>query len=138
MEYSRKSKERLSTVEPILQEIFIEALGLGIVDITIIEGERDQGDQDKAFYQGNSGVLWPNSKHNVTKEFPRSRAVDAAPYIDGKVSYDYNHCCVLAGIILAMAADKGVKVRWGGAWKGDIGMIGKQKLNDLLHFELVG
>jgi len=129
--YSETSKERLSTCCPELQIVFNEAIK--IFDITIAEGHRDKERQNKLFAQGLSKLEFPNGKHN---KIP-SDAVDAYPYVKNKgVSYCANECSYLAGIIIAIGASKGYKIRWGGRW-GSEDEISTTKFKDMGHFEIV-
>lgn len=67
--------------------------------------------------------------------FP-SKAIDVAPYVNGKASYDYRHCCFFAGVVLAIAGMLKIKVRWGGNWDMDEEVMTDQDFQDLVHFEL--
>jgi len=131
--YGKTSKSKLNVVCTDLCAIMYDALDTGIMDISIIEGHRDKAQQNRYFDIGKSKVRYPDGKHNKAP----SEAVDAVPYINGKISWNKLHCCVLAGIILACAAKRGIKVRWGGCWSGDFENVGGQSLNDYVHFELV-
>ena len=135
MEFSfgKTSRMNLYTVHPDLEIVMEDALDVGIIDISIIEGHRGKEKQNKYFDLGKSKVKWQNGKHN---KIPSS-AVDAAPYINGKVSWNKMHCCVLAGIILTCAVKRGIKIRWGGNWDMDSEPITDQDFQDLVHYELV-
>jgi peptidoglycan L-alanyl-D-glutamate endopeptidase CwlK len=126
--FSQKSRELLAGCDLKLQEICCRAIE--IIDFTIITGYRNKEDQDKAFQEGKSEEIYPNSKHNI---YP-SRAVDIAPY-----PVDWNDSArfyFLAGIIMGLAYSKGIKLRWGGNWKNDFDLK-NNKSNDLGHFELI-
>jgi peptidoglycan LD-endopeptidase CwlK len=128
------SQQRLDTAHFDLQNIAREALAVGLIDFAITEGHRDYETQNKYYEQGKSKVKFPNSKHNTKP----AMAIDAVPYVNGKLSYNYNHCCFLAGIILALAKKKGKNVRWGGNWDMDGEPVTDQSFQDLVHFELTG
>jgi len=131
--FSTNSKIKLNSCHFDLQVIINEALAYGIMDISVIEGHRNKEKQDRYFSLGQSKVKWPNSKHNKTQ----SDAVDVAPFVNGKISWNRLHCCVLAGIILASAERQGAKIRWGGNWDMDGEPITDQAFQDLVHFERV-
>ena len=135
--YGSTSEKRKSTCDPRLRLILDVALSMGLVDISIIEGERSMLDQNRSFDEGKSKVQWPNSKHNVVRPNMQSLAFDAGPYINGKISYDHKHCCFLAGILIAVGKTFGIKIRWGGCWSGNPEDIGNQRFEDLLHYEIV-
>lgn len=134
--YGRRSIERLNTIHPILRQILINVLNFGIMDISILYGARGKEDQNNLFEKGLSKLKWPESKHNIKDHWDKASAVDAAPFINGKASYNYNHCCYLAGLVMGEAKRMGVHVRWGGDWDEDGEAITDQTFNDLLHFEL--
>lgn len=88
--------------------------------LVVLCGHRGQADQDAAFAAGTSKLKWPRGKHN---KMP-SLAVDVAPE-----PIDWNNVAAfekLAKHMLEIAAEEGVDIVWGGAWK----------MRDLVHFEL--
>ena len=131
--FGKTSQGKLCTVHLDLEIIMEDALDTGIMDFSIIEGHRGRAEQNRYYILGKSKVKFPDGKHNKKP----SQAVDAAPFINGKVSWNKLHCCVLAGIILACAAKRGIKIRWGGNWDMDSEPITDQNFQDLVHYELV-
>ena len=134
-QYSRTSRARLETCDPRLQQVFDRVLELGLFDVTILEGHRNEGDQNRFFAEGKSKLKWPEGKHNTKP----SKAVDAAPYFaDGrKIPWDDTGTWdVFGGVVLATAASLGIKLRWGGDWDGDF-THKDQSFHDKPHFELV-
>ena len=134
MYFGERSKKSLSTVTYNLYVIATEALSAGIMDFTVIEGFRPKFKQDEYYYghPQRSKVPWPKSKHNIQ---PLAKAMDLVPYINGKLSWNKIHCCVLAGIVLTCAKKLGIKIRWGGNWDMDLEPVTDQEFNDLVHFE---
>ena len=131
--FGKRSEANLETAALPLQHLMRQALAINLIDFSITEGFRPRFKQDEYFAAGKSKVRWPNSKHNIQ---PYSEAVDAVPYVRGKLSYNYYHCCFLAGVILALSKKISVPVRWGGNWDMDLEPITDQDFNDLVHFEL--
>ncbi|MFW6272632.1 MAG: M15 family peptidase [bacterium] len=131
--FGRTSKRRLITCDPRLQILF--SIVCDSFDCTIIEGRRDKETQDKYFREGKSKLQWPHSKHNVLESNMPSKAVDVAPYIDGKISWKTNQCYYFAGYVIKTAETLGIKIRWGGDWDSDRN-VNDQSFNDLVHFEL--
>jgi len=131
MPYSKVSQTELSTCHPKLQEIFTVVDELGF-ECTIVEGHRGKEAQDFYFQSGKSKVQWPDGEHNATP----SNAVDAAPYINGKASWNKYHCIYFAGAVLAIAAMLSIKIRWGGNWDIDAEVVTDQDFQDLVHFEI--
>jgi peptidoglycan L-alanyl-D-glutamate endopeptidase CwlK len=125
--FSRKSKKRLDTCHPKLQELFNEVVKH--FDCTIIEGSRGKERQDKAYADGKSKVKYPNGKHN---QFP-SVAVDVAPYPIDWSDRDRFH--YFGGFVLGVAKQKGLNIRWGGDWNQDT-QTKDNKFDDLVHFEI--
>ncbi len=152
--FSAKSRAILDTVEPRLRSVYEKAIQY--FDIVILEGRRDRATQDRYYAEGRSKTPWPKSRHNA--EPPAlSKAVDAGlypiewpdesfipglpPEIRQKV-LAYGRAMqrwgFFGGIISAIAAMLGVKIRWGGDWDSDGDMsIKDNNFNDLPHTETV-
>ena len=140
--YSKASLDKLKTCTIFMKNIFMAALD--IMDITILEGHRDEESQNKAFEEGRSKLRWPLGKHN---KLP-SRAVDAAPWPipkdwgapgpDGKWTEEQMKerakFYFMAGVIKGLAYANHGNIRWGGDWDGDISFT-DQTFDDLVHFE---
>lgn len=132
-------------------------------DHTIIYGKRSEKEQNQLYKQGrrfDGGVWvidnymeivtykqWPDSKHNVKSHEDLSIAVDAAPYINGRMvngskREDEAQIYHFAGFVLGVAkrlkaeGKMSLDVRWGGDWDMDDN-VNDQTFNDLFHFELV-
>ena len=132
--FSQESFSKLSTCHLDLQAVFFEVIHT--IDCTILEGHRNQQDQDKAYADGKSKLQWPHGKHNSTP----SLAVDVAPY---PVNFkDTQRFFYFAGFVKGVA--EGLKIqgkithniRWGGDWNSD-NKFDDNKFNDFVHFELI-
>jgi len=134
--YGKTSQARLATVDQRLASIFTQALALGLIDISVTQGARGKEEQNKCFLEKKSKCEWPDSKHNCEND-KKSLAIDAAPYVNGKISYDHRHCCFLAGVIRTVATGIGHKIRWGGNWDMDGEPMTDQDFQDLLHYEII-
>ncbi len=118
--YSQRSKDRLATCHPDLQEIF--NFVIQYYDITILCGHRGEVEQTTAYEAGNSHLPWPMSKHNREP----SHAVDVAPYpIDWENIAEFKKLHELVEVV-AHAFD--IRLRWGGDWVS---------LRDYPHYEVV-
>lgn len=137
LKFGRRSRERLATVDILLQQVFEESLSLDLIDMSVVQGRRSKADQDAYFATEKSKVRWPNSKHNVRHPYALARAVDVAPYVNGAISWKKEHCIYMAGIVLATAKALGIGIRWGGNWDMDHEPITDQDFQDLVHFELI-
>lgn len=131
--FSQKSISKLHGLTYKLQEVARETLRLGIMDFSIVCGFRGEAEQNEFFKKGKSKVQWPDSRHNRWK----AEAMDLVPWVAGRSSYNKQHCCVLAGLVLAMAKLKRINLRWGGNWDMDSEPITDQDFQDLVHFEEV-
>lgn len=133
--FSDESFSKLSTCHRDLQVLFFEVVKF--FDCTVLEGFRNQVDQEKAFAAGNTRLHYPDGNHNKNP----SLAVDVAPY---PVDWSNTKLFIwFAGYVMGIAQklkDEGKmehSIRWGGAWDG-LGKINTTgQLNDLVHFELL-
>lgn len=134
--YSETSKERLKTCHRDLQTIFVNVLQ--DFDHTIVCGHRGEEDQNKAFAENKSKVQFPNSKHNRVPSW----AVDAAPYIEGKINWQRDELCFFAGYVKSRADQLykiGVishRLRVGADFSGD-NDVTDERFRDEPHFELM-
>ena len=126
--FGSRSINRLKTCDQKLQELFYEVVKH--FDCSIIEGNRGEERQNKAYADGKSKVKYPNGKHN---KFP-SVAVDVAPYPIDWSDRDRFH--YFGGFVLGVAKQMGLKVRWGGDWDMDT-QTKDNKFDDLVHFEII-
>tara|TARA_R110002126_G_scaffold88551_1_gene212137 strand:- start:1396 stop:1788 length:393 start_codon:yes stop_codon:yes gene_type:complete len=125
--FGKRSIGRLQTCDQKLQELFYEVVKH--FDCSIIEGNRGEERQNKAYADGKSKVKYPNGKHN---KFP-SVAVDVAPYPIDWSDRDRFH--YFGGFVLGVAKQMGMNIRWGGDWNQDT-ETKDNKFDDLVHFEI--
>jgi hypothetical protein len=126
--FSQKSLDELATCDRRLQVIMDEAIQH--IDVAVICGNRGEEAQNKAFADGKTKLKWPESKHNSKP----SKAMDVVPNpVDWN---DLKRFIYMAGIIMGIAACKGIKLRWGGDWNSN-DLLSDEKFPDLAHFELV-
>jgi hypothetical protein len=146
--YGKSSLGRLNTVHVDLQTIFIEVANF--YNTSILCGERDMIEQNKAVSEGKSFASYPQSNHNVKlPERPIAIALDAGPYIKeirnvpwfkkqayGMTTRELNTSRKLiglwyefAGCVKTIALQKKISVRWGGNFKN---------IFDAPHWELYG
>lgn len=107
--FSVKSASKLDTCVLPLQELFNEVVKAW--DCTVLEGNRGEAAQDKAFLEGRSKVKFPDSNHNTNP----SKAVDIVPYpIDWENLQRFKD---FANFVKGVAHGRGISVRWGGDFK---------------------
>ena len=133
--FSHESFSKLATCHMDLQVLFYEVIKY--FDCTILQGHRNQVDQEAAFAAGKTKLHYPYGNHN---KIP-SMAVDVAPY---PLNFnDTRLLCWFGGYVLGIAQklkDEGkmsYSVRWGGSWEGLGKLDDGEQLNDLDHFELI-
>jgi len=135
--FGRASRQRLETVHPLLRQIIKNVLKMQVMDMTVMYGVREKEAQNEMFKKGLSKKQWPNSKHNILKDWHKSLAADVGPFINGKISRIYTQCSYLAGYMMGEAYNIGVKMRWGGDWDMDGEAITDQDFQDLYHYEII-
>lgn len=104
-----RSKERLKGVHPHLVAVIERAIELTDIDFTVLEGLRTVERQRKLYAKGATKTM--NSRHLT------GHAVDIAPYVDGKVSWDWPLYYRLEKFVKQAAKELGYKVEWGGDWR---------------------
>lgn len=127
IKFSPTSRRNLDECHADLRRLFEEVLE--IHDCAITTGFRSQQQQNIEFESGRSKLKYPESKHNRRP----SLAVDAVPV---PINWnDREKFYYFAGIVKGVAAQLGIKIRWGGDWDGD-NDLHDQTFFDLVHFEL--
>jgi peptidoglycan L-alanyl-D-glutamate endopeptidase CwlK len=104
-----RSLSRLEGVHPDLVRVVKQAAAISNLDFTVLEGLRTLDRQRKLVAEGASKTM--KSRHLT------GHAVDLAPLIDGKVSWDWPIYYRLAKIVKSAAADEKVPLQWGGDWR---------------------
>lgn len=105
----KNSLARLEGVDPGLVRVVNRAIEITDIDFTVLEGLRTKERQAELFRLGASRTL--NSRHLT------GHAVDLAPLVSGRVSWDWPLYHRLAVFIKAAAKEVDVPVEWGGDWK---------------------
>lgn len=85
----------------------VEVLGVTVV-VPEDGGVRTPARQKQLFIKGVTKTL--NSRH-IT-----GHAMDIAPLVDGKVSWDWKHYYPLAAKVKEAARRLGIGIEWGGDW----------------------
>ena len=115
---SRRSLSRLKGVHPDLVAVVERAIKITQVDFAVIQGVRTYAEQRKLVRSGASKTM--NSRHlpKVPKEGGEavSHAVDIAPYIDGKIRWDWPPFYPMAEAMKQASKELGIPLEWGGDW----------------------
>lgn len=104
-----RDRKRLEGVDPRLVAVLERAAETSPVPFIVLEGRRTEKRQRQLVAAGASKTL--RSKHLLGK------AVDVAPLLHGRVSWDWPLYHELAPHMKKAAADLQVAIRWGGDWK---------------------
>jgi peptidoglycan L-alanyl-D-glutamate endopeptidase CwlK len=99
----------LEGVHPDLVKVMKRAIEISDLDFTVLEGLRTLATQKRYLAQGATRTL--RSRHLT------GHAVDIAPWIGGKVRWDWPLYYRLEKIVKQAAKDVGVIVEWGGDWR---------------------
>ena len=105
----QRSLSRLEGVHPDLIRVVKKAAALSDLDFAVLEGLRTPERQKQLMQQGATRTL--NSRH-IT-----GHAVDLAPMLNGKVSWDWPLYHRLAEYVRSASVSENVPIRWGGTWK---------------------
>ena len=145
MKFSKTSAARLDTCTAYIKEVFTEAIKISKIDFGVAQGERTVEQQRQYFNEGKSKVnpdaytpeeLPLKGKHITNGIYTKAGAVDIYAYLPGTgASWDKSHLCYIAGLVMAIDAQKENRLRWGGNWDGDGVIINDQGFQDLPHFE---
>lgn len=104
-----RSLARLEGVHPDLVRVVKRAAAMSDLDFTVLEGLRTLDRQRQLFAQKATKTM--NSRHLS------GHAVDLAPMLDGKVSWDWPLYHRLAKTVKAAAVAEKVPITWGGDWR---------------------
>lgn len=105
----KRSLKNLRGVHPDLKKVVQLAIRLTKQDFTVLEGVRSESRQRYLYKTGKSKTL--NSRHLT------GHAVDIAPWVDGKVSWDWDHYWALEAAMKEASQRLGIPIEWGGDWK---------------------
>lgn len=118
------SLSRLKGVHPDLVKVVKRAIELTPIDFTVLEGLRTKERQAALVAKGASKTM--NSYH-IT-----GHAVDIAPLVDGKVTWDWKYYFPMAEAVRQAAKELNVRVKWGGSWtylNDAVGALGQSMLS---------
>ncbi len=107
--FGPRSKQRLIGVHPHLVRVMELAISKSPIDFSILEGMRTYATQKKYFAAGATRTM--KSRHLT------GHAVDIAPYVGGKIRWDWPLYFQIAPIVKASASELGIPIEWGGNWK---------------------
>lgn len=109
--FGRASEARLVGVHADLVRVVRRALTLSEVDFSVVEGRRTVARQRELVAAGASQTM--DSRHLT------GHAVDLAPFVAGRLRWDWPLVFKVADAVLQAAHLEHVPIRWGGAWDWD-------------------
>lgn len=107
--FSQRSLDHLNGVHPALVTVMKRAIQLSPVDFAIIDGLRSVEEQRELFKKGATTTM--NSRHLT------GHAVDVAPFVNGRLRWDWPLFHVIAKAVKDAAFEDNIKIVWGGDWK---------------------
>ena len=130
--FGSSSERQIATLHPDLQKVLREAIKY--FDFTVLEGYRNEADQNAAYAKGFSKVRYPNGKHNKKP----SLAVDCAPH---PIDWSSNQKAIerfllMHGVFMVVAQQLGVKLRHGIDWNMNGDTRDEGGFRDYPHIEL--
>ena len=121
------SAKRLKNAHPLLQKLMNEAIKK--TSFMILDSQRGRAAQELAFKQKRTKVHFGNSAHNWSPAI----ALDVVPLpVDWKNTKAF---VALSEVILPLAKELGIPVRWGGDWNMN-GKTSDESFVDMPHYEL--
>jgi peptidoglycan L-alanyl-D-glutamate endopeptidase CwlK len=111
---TQRDYTRLKGLHPDLVRVVQRAEAMTDLQFMVLEGLRTIERQRELFKQKATKTL--NSRHIKAKN-GYGHAVDLAPMLNGKVSWDWPLYHRLAKIIKAAAKAEKVAIEWGGDWR---------------------
>lgn len=129
-----RSLLNLRGVHPDLVRVVKRAISISDIDFTVIEGLRTPARQKELVTKGASKIM--KSRH-IT-----GHAVDIAPYVGGKVRWDWPLFIPIAEAMKRASELENVPIRYGGTWRllSETPVINMsvmhKKFPDGPHFEL--
>ena len=104
-----KSLSNLEGVHPDLVKVVKRAIELTECDFTITEGLRTKERQAQLLKEKKTTTS--NSRHLT------GHAVDLAAWVDGTVSWNWDHYYKIAEAVKQAAKELNISIEWGGEWK---------------------
>ena len=106
---STKSLSNLKGVHPDLVKVVKRAIELTECDFTVTEGLRTKERQAQLLKEKKTTTS--NSRHLT------GHAVDLAAWVDGTVSWNWDHYYKIAEAVKQAAKELNISIEWGGEWK---------------------
>lgn len=107
--------EQIEECHPLIQKLcYAAAADDDFPAFIVVDGARTVEEQRRNVAKGVSKTM--RSRH-IPAANGWSHAIDIAPLVNGKLSWDWQYYYPLADHMKRLAADLGVPIEWGGDWK---------------------
>jgi peptidoglycan L-alanyl-D-glutamate endopeptidase CwlK len=120
----KRSEQHLKGVHPDLVTVYRAAVALSPLDPVVTDGTRTVAEQRVLVARGASKTM--NSRHIPGRD-GMSKAIDVAFIFGKQLRWDWPLYAAFAKHMKIAAAERGIKIVWGGDWKS---------FKDGPHFEL--
>jgi peptidoglycan L-alanyl-D-glutamate endopeptidase CwlK len=140
--------ERLKGVDPLLVAVVRRAIQITKVDFVVVEGLRTREQAIINYRKGRTAaelkaagikdgpLPGPKVTWTLKSKHIEGRAVDLAPWVDGKIDWsDLSKFDIIYHAMMQAAAENKVRLRYGGDWDMD-GRLRERGEADSPHFEL--
>ena len=114
MTLTARDEERLKGVHPDLVRVVRRAATNTPLRFAVLEVPRTVARQKQLVAQGASKTM--NSRH-IPGADGLAKAVDIAPMLNGKISWDWPLYHRLAAVVKEAAKQENVPIEWGGDWR---------------------
>jgi len=112
----RASLAELEGVHPQIVAVVRAAIQITTQDFSVHDGLRTAAEQAEYVRRGVSKTM--ASKH-MRQADGYGHAVDLVPYINGQLRWEWKPIYQIARAVRVAAAERGVKLIWGGVWDRD-------------------
>jgi len=127
--FGKVSMVILDTCDARLQHLFLVVVET--YDCAIIRCYENIVEPDTTTSQGKSKLKSSKVKINTTM----SKAIDVAPFINGKISLEPKAVIKFAKFVLETAKTLDINISWGGDF--NMNDLDNDKFKDYVHFELI-
>jgi peptidoglycan L-alanyl-D-glutamate endopeptidase CwlK len=110
------SANHLRGVHARLVNVVHLAMEITLQDFSVIEGVRSLEDEQENIRKGTSHLSDPRDCKHCLQKDGFGHAVDLAPYVDGKINWDWANIYPIAFAMKNASRTLGVRLRWGGCW----------------------
>ena len=114
MNLTKRDVERIKECHPDIQKVFLKYARITKQPFVVIDGARTIEEQKRNVARGASKTM--RSRH-IPGANGFSHAIDIAPLVNGKISWDWDYYYPMAEDIKSVAKELGIPLEWGGDWR---------------------